>query len=111
MALDSFYYENILDNSLNRYLNRYRQKIEEGIEKAVEQLRGDFKKLEITYFFRGSTVIFKIERINTYAFDFNISFELGHFNYNSVSKEEIGDMLYHKIKYKILDYWDKKLLS
>lgn len=107
MALDSFYYENKLDNSLNRYT----QKIEEGIEKAVEQLRGDFKKLEIKYFFRSLTVIFKIERINTYAFDFNIFFGLGQFNYNSVSKEEIGDMLYHEIKYKILDYWDKKLLS
>ena len=107
MALDSFYYENILDNTLNNY----RQKIEEGIEKAVEQLRGDFKKLEITYFFRGSTVIFKIERINTYAFDFNISFELGHLAYGGISKEEMSDVFYNETKYKILDYWDKKLLS
>lgn len=106
MALDSFYYEDMLDG-----LKKCRQKIEEGIEKAVEQLRGTFKKLEITYFFRGSTVIFKIERINTYVFDFNISFELGHLAYGEISKEEIVDVFYNETKYKILDYWDKKLLS
>lgn len=107
MALDSFYYENLLDKTLNKY----RQIIEECIEKAVEQLKGYFKKLEITYFFRGTTVIFKIERINTYVFDFNISFELGHLAYGGISKEEISDVFYNEIKYKILDYWDKELLE
>lgn len=57
MALDSFYYENILDKTLNNY----RQIIEEGIEKAVEQLKGYFKKLEITYFLEAQQLFLKLK--------------------------------------------------
>ena len=107
MALDSFYYENILDNNLNKYM----QKIGESIETAIEKLKADFKKLEISYFFRGPVVIFTVERINTYIFDLKISYETTYYCYEKASAEEIGEMFYRGIKFKILNYWDNKILK
>ena len=68
-----------------------------------------FKNLEIDYTIRyGCELLFNIERINGYIFDYHISFDLSRLGIQH--KDDLKKYIVPEIKYLILKYWDDKLL-
>ena len=104
---DNVYYEKMFESLFPR-LKRF--DLKEEIDKCIEELKLIFRKLEIEYEIRyESQLIFHIEKINTYLFDWNISFDLSRLGIQH--KDDLKHIVVPNIKYKVLEYWDSKLLA
>lgn len=106
MNRDSKYYE-MLFESLFPTLKRF--DLKEEIEKIVDLLKETFKDIEVEYDIRyGSELIFHIEKVARYNIDWNISFDLHY--YNIKNKDELKEIIFPRIKYSLLKFWDSKIL-
>ena len=106
MNRDSFYYEKLFESAFPT-LKQF--DLKEEIEKIVDLLKKTFIDIEVEYDIRyGSELVFHIEKIARYDVDWNISFDLS--NYPIKHKDDLKEMIFPKIKYKFLRYWENKIL-
>ncbi len=106
MERDSFYYERLFEIM---FPNLKRFDLKEEIEKIVDLLKKTFIDIEVEYDIRyGSELVFHIERIARYDIDWNISFDLSR--YPIKHKDDLKEMIFPKIKYSFLEFWDNKIL-
>ena len=83
--------------------------LKEEIEKIVDLLRKNFIDIEVEYDIRyGSELVFHIEKVARYNIDWNISFDLH--SYPIKHKDDLKEMLFPRIKYSLLRFWDNKIL-